>query len=184
VGQYVPVRAKKSEGGVCIDWMDGVATRAVRAGGTLMLTHLESGAVVVVQAFESLHSEEKMVAVSASLRVQPVMVVSPAGDAKVLERLNPLLESPPCWVLAERGETQAVEGAGDLQVVATLTPPTRYGSAEIGLQGSELSPALANRFSIVHMPVRVFQPCSRPLHEWLSWACCGAGPAEQRWRLC
>ncbi len=97
----------------------------------------------------------------------------------MLERLNPLLESTPCWVLAERGETQAIAGAGDLQVVATFTPPTRYSSVEIGMQGSELSPALANRFSVVHMPVRGFKPCSLTLHEWLCWACCGAGPAKQ-----
>lgn len=75
------------------------------------------------------------------------------GDAKVLERLNPVLEQPVCLVLTERGDTQPVHPSPHgLQVVTTFTPPSRRGSPEVGMQGSEVSPALANRFSIVHVP--------------------------------
>lgn len=58
-----------------------------------------------------------------------------AADAKVLERLNPLLEADPMWVLTEKGETKPVQpadtAAGSFQLLATLTPPSRLGSSEV-----------------------------------------------------
>lgn len=79
------------------------------------------------------------------------------AEASVLERLNPLLEQPPVWVLTEKGEVQALAAkqgadgqlssgpAAGYQLFATMTPSTNN-------KGPELSPALFNRFTIVNMP--------------------------------
>lgn len=69
-----------------------------------------------------------------------------------MERLNPVCEQPPVWVMTERGDTQPLPPPKQrMQLVATFTPPSRHGSREVGVQGSELSPALANRFRCIHM---------------------------------
>ena len=69
-------------------------------------------------------------------------------DACVLERLNPLLESEPVWVLAEKGETQEMENKSSFKVLATMTTSSSYDSAN---NYQDLSPALYNRFSIINM---------------------------------
>lgn len=69
------------------------------------------------------------------------------GEASVLERLNPLLEKPAEWILSEKGETDALELQDGFRVLATMTPP----SSASGASGAvELSPALYNRFAVVH----------------------------------
>ena len=69
-------------------------------------------------------------------------------DACVLERLNPLLESEPVWVLAEKGETQEMENQTSFKVLATMSTPSSYDSANTY---QDLSPALYNRFAIINM---------------------------------
>jgi hypothetical protein len=67
------------------------------------------------------------------------------ADACVLERLNPLLEVPSVWTLSERGgEDMDVTAGSSFRAVATMTTP------HVPLASTkELSPALANRFSIM-----------------------------------
>ncbi|PNH00560.1 Midasin, partial [Tetrabaena socialis] len=124
VGQYLP---SDRPGGPRVAWADGAATLAVHAGQALLAEGLGD------------------------------------ADATVLERLNPLLESPPCWVLTERGDTLPAAVAPGFRVLATLATRSRRaggggaGREEEGAGGQagggqgELSPALANRFCIVHM---------------------------------
>lgn len=84
-----------------------------------------------------------------------VLLVDNLGlaDATVLERMNPLLETPPAWVLTEQGNTVQLDVHAGFRFLATLTPPVRHcGGSDIGAQGEELSPALANRLSTVHLP--------------------------------
>ena len=78
------------------------------------------------------------------------------AEACVLERLNPLLEQPPTWLLTENAEVEPVKAkvlqdgvlgsgpASGYQLFATTTPAKQ--------QPSSLSPALANRFTIISMP--------------------------------
>ena len=78
------------------------------------------------------------------------------AEASVLERLNPLLEQPPVWLLTENAEIEPVKAkrladgtldtgpAAGYQLFATMTPPKQPKST--------LSPALANRFTSVSMP--------------------------------
>eukprot|EP00899_Mesostigma_viride_P017506 jgi/Mesvir1/25757/Mv01936-RA.1 len=68
------------------------------------------------------------------------------ADACVLERLNPVLELPPVWVVSENGETTPRPIPSGFRVVATMTPPLSGASGE-----NELSPAMANRFTIINM---------------------------------
>ena len=68
------------------------------------------------------------------------------GEASVLERLNPVLESPAEWVLTEKGETQPMPIDPGFRILATMTPPRRTADS------AELSPALYNRFNIIHYP--------------------------------
>lgn len=49
------------------------------------------------------------------------------------------------------GDTQALDMCEGFQLLATMTPPSRRGRMDVSIIGSELSPALANRFSIVVM---------------------------------
>ena len=69
------------------------------------------------------------------------------ADAEVLERLNPILEQPPHLILTEKGETDVIEPSNDYRLFATMTPPEKG----ILHSGSELSPALYNRFSCIWM---------------------------------
>ena len=71
------------------------------------------------------------------------------GDSCVLERLNPLLENEPIWVLTENRETKPIEKKENFKVFATMTV-NNSNSGNKNLY-PELSPALYNRFSIVHM---------------------------------
>jgi len=73
------------------------------------------------------------------------------AEACVLERLNPLLEQPPVWLLTENAEVEPVKAkvlqdgvlgtgpASGYQLFATTTPSKQ--------QKSNMSPALANRFT-------------------------------------
>lgn len=60
------------------------------------------------------------------------------ADACVLERLNPVLENPPVWVVTENAESARMEIDESFRILATMTP----GKASI-------SPALANRCTIL-----------------------------------
>jgi hypothetical protein len=66
------------------------------------------------------------------------------APAAVLERLNPLLEAPPMWVVSERGDTDPLPRGRGFQLAATMTPPSlsRRGASatDVGTLGSELSP--------------------------------------------
>ena len=70
------------------------------------------------------------------------------ADAPVLERLNPVLEQPPHWVVTENGEEEPVVIPPGFRVVATMSPPQ---SGSRGSGGVELSPAMSNRFTSIHM---------------------------------
>ena len=72
------------------------------------------------------------------------------AEPAVLERLNPLLEQKPMWVLTERGETENMfdsyvkeNGFSCFRFLATMTAPTSCRDV------LRLSPALANRLTIV-----------------------------------
>jgi hypothetical protein len=67
----------------------------------------------------------------------------------VLERLNPLLESPAIWTVTEQGCTDQLPCLPSFRFLATMTPPSKQGRADIGVLSAELSPALYNRLSIV-----------------------------------
>ncbi len=69
------------------------------------------------------------------------------ADACVLERLNPLLELPPQWILTENGEIDGLTPRPDFRIVATMTCST----AKAMERYKELSPAVANRFSIIYV---------------------------------
>jgi midasin (ATPase involved in ribosome maturation) len=69
------------------------------------------------------------------------------GDSCVLERLNPLLENEPIWVLTENRETVPLKKKENFKVFATMTVARNSNKAFY----PELSPALYNRFSIIHM---------------------------------
>jgi len=73
------------------------------------------------------------------------------AEASVLERLNPLLESPAIWTLTEQGCTEPLPCLQTFRFMATMTPPSRQGKADVGTLSAELSPALYNRLSIVVM---------------------------------
>ena len=70
------------------------------------------------------------------------------GDSCVLERLNPLLENEPIWVLTENRETLPLKKQENFKVFATMTVSSNSNNKSFY---PELSPALYNRFSIIHM---------------------------------
>ena len=70
------------------------------------------------------------------------------SDSCVLERLNPLLETQPIWVLTENRETTPLEKKENFKIFATMTVAGSSGNKTFY---PELSPALYNRFSIIHM---------------------------------
>jgi hypothetical protein len=74
-----------------------------------------------------------------------------SGPAQVTERLNPLLEQPAVWLVAEAGESAARHVLDTFRFAATATPPA-HGLATGPEPGSELSPALANRLTAFHLP--------------------------------
>ncbi|CAF3665321.1 unnamed protein product [Rotaria sp. Silwood1] len=78
------------------------------------------------------------------------------AESSVLERLNPILEQIPDLTLAENCETDRRPMHENYQLVATMTPPnSRLQSSQA--TSNELSPALYNRFAVVHMPDISFQ---------------------------
>ncbi|CAF1151526.1 unnamed protein product, partial [Rotaria sordida] len=75
------------------------------------------------------------------------------AESSVLERLNPVLEQNPMLCLTEKGEINEQKMHPDYQMIATMTPPDSRQQSHSNISGasSELSPALYNRFGIVHM---------------------------------
>ncbi|CAF3117103.1 unnamed protein product [Rotaria sp. Silwood2] len=73
------------------------------------------------------------------------------AEPSVLERLNPVLEHKPMLTLTERGDVEPQEMDKEYQLVATMTPPNKQQSNAPSGASSELSPALYNRFAVVHM---------------------------------
>lgn len=72
------------------------------------------------------------------------------AEAAVLERLNPLLESPAFWVPSEQGCTEPLPHKNSFRFMATMTPPSKgRGGGAVGVLASELSPAMYNRLSLV-----------------------------------
>ncbi|WIA29986.1 hypothetical protein OEZ86_000084 [Tetradesmus obliquus] len=90
-------------------------------------------------------------AVTAAFRAGGWLCLDGLGEAEasVLERLNPLLESPPIWTVTEQGCTDQLPRLPSFRFLATMTPPSKQGRADIGVLSAELSPALYNRLSIV-----------------------------------
>ena len=79
------------------------------------------------------------------------------AEPAVLERLNPLLEQKPMWVLTEKGETENIfdsyvteDGQTPFRFLATMTAPTSCRDV------LKLSPALANRLTVVSVTDFVF----------------------------
>ena len=76
------------------------------------------------------------------------------AESSVLERLNPILEQRPMLILTERGHVDEQTRLDSYQLVATMTPPDHRFQSQGGStdSDSELSPALYNRFGMIHMP--------------------------------
>ncbi|CAF4763759.1 unnamed protein product, partial [Rotaria sp. Silwood1] len=73
------------------------------------------------------------------------------AESSVLERLNPILEHKPMLILTENSDNRQQVMHENYQLVATMTSPdTRRQPSQTSI--NELSPALYNRFGIVHMP--------------------------------
>lgn len=60
-----------------------------------------------------------------------------AVDPKVSERLNPVLESPPVWVVSENGESAALDVPADFRVICTMESTGH----------TQATPALVNRLT-------------------------------------
>ncbi|CAF3680158.1 unnamed protein product [Rotaria sp. Silwood1] len=73
------------------------------------------------------------------------------AESSVLERLNPVLEQEPMLILTEKGEVNEEVLHDEYQLLATMTPPNPQQSANLSGGSSELSPALYNRFGVIHM---------------------------------
>ena len=74
------------------------------------------------------------------------------AEPAVLERLNPLLEQKPMWVLTEKGETENMfdsylteDSQTSFRFLATMTAPASCRDI------LKLSPSLANRFTIISL---------------------------------
>ncbi|CAF3117064.1 unnamed protein product [Rotaria sp. Silwood2] len=90
------------------------------------------------------------------------------AEPSVLERLNPVLEQDPMLILTERGDINSLPMDSEYQLVATMTPPSTQQQSSISGEATELSPALYNRFAIVHMEDMTFDqtyPCQEELDE-------------------
>ena len=72
------------------------------------------------------------------------------AESVLLERLNPLLEADPYWVLSEKGETTKIPIGknSNFRFFATVCPES---FSEGSKSKNSISPALANRFTIIHM---------------------------------
>ncbi|CAF1361581.1 unnamed protein product [Adineta steineri] len=73
------------------------------------------------------------------------------AESSVLERLNPVLEQEPMLILTEKGEVNEEIMHDEYQLLATMTPPDPQQSANLSGGSAELSPALYNRFGVIHM---------------------------------
>ncbi|CAF4073881.1 unnamed protein product, partial [Rotaria magnacalcarata] len=75
------------------------------------------------------------------------------AESSVLERLNPVLEQKPMLILTEKGDVDEQIMHENYQLVATMTPPDTRQQLQMNSTGSgnELSPALYNRFAVIHM---------------------------------
>ncbi|CAF0986919.1 unnamed protein product [Didymodactylos carnosus] len=73
------------------------------------------------------------------------------AESSVLERLNPVLEQEPMLILTEKGEVNEEIMHDEYQLLATMTPPDPQQSANLSGGSNELSPALYNRFGVIHM---------------------------------
>ena len=71
------------------------------------------------------------------------------ADPCVVERLNPLLETPSTWFLSERGDMEPLKLKPNFRVIATMS--TGGGSSA----SKDLTPSLANRFSSVVLSSKV-----------------------------
>ncbi|CAF3688580.1 unnamed protein product [Rotaria sp. Silwood1] len=76
-----------------------------------------------------------------------------SAESSVLERLNPVLEQKPMLILTEKGDVNEQPMHVNYQLVATMTPPDARYSSQTSSSSStnELSPALYNRFAVIHM---------------------------------
>ncbi|CAF1367770.1 unnamed protein product, partial [Rotaria sordida] len=74
------------------------------------------------------------------------------AEPSVVERLNPVLEQDSELVLTESGDITKQRKHEDYQLIATMTTPSSFQQQiSINSFNNELSPALYNRFTIVHM---------------------------------
>ncbi|CAF4794749.1 unnamed protein product, partial [Rotaria sp. Silwood1] len=90
------------------------------------------------------------------------------AESSVLERLNPVLEQNPMLILTERGDIDAQKLNPEYQLVATMTPPSSQQHSSVSGASVELSPALYNRFAIVHMedmPIESVEKCVKELDQ-------------------
>ena len=70
------------------------------------------------------------------------------AESSILERLNPVLENPPVWSVTEKGDN-TLKTSSNFRIFATMNPPIKNRPGQLSFP--ELSPALYNRFSILHM---------------------------------
>ena len=70
------------------------------------------------------------------------------AESSILERLNPVLENPPVWSVTEKGDN-TLRSSKEFRLFATMNPPIKNKPGQLSFP--ELSPALYNRFSILHM---------------------------------
>ena len=91
------------------------------------------------------------------------------ADAAVLERLNPLLEKDPAWVLTENGETVNLfrdQNSRNFRFLATAC------TSESDKIYGKMSPALANRMTIIYVEDCAFSDAAAKM-----------GPAMFAWSL-
>jgi MoxR-like ATPase len=74
------------------------------------------------------------------------------ADPCVLERLNPLLEQNPHWVLTEKGDVGVMEATDPNKKPTFRVLAAMSVGGSRGTRNKELSPALSNRFNAVYMP--------------------------------
>ncbi|CAF0915731.1 unnamed protein product [Brachionus calyciflorus] len=69
------------------------------------------------------------------------------ADACVIERLNPILENKPTWILSEKGEVDSIQKQKNFKIFSTMTTSSSKNDPKY----KELSPAVFNRYSIISM---------------------------------
>lgn len=132
VGQLIP--NDKPNSSERIVWRDGVVTGAFKKGQWILLDNLSQAESSVLERLNSVVCDLKM-----------FFFFFLIFSSLYLYHLQ--LESPAEWVLTEKGDTTLLSATEGFQVLGTMTPPeTSTNSLSV-----ELSPALYNRFSIIHM---------------------------------